>query len=261
MMMNVHQRAYNYPDRRSYKEIVREVLGRYAELFPDRFRDLQETQEAPRDQKQGTEHQPANYTDWRYLQGLARRHGFVFYITPGPEVGSNGVYWGPPKHEKLRQNPLSDNMGPGTNLEAIDFRSNALAATRVVLRTGTNADEETLDTPSAGRTPLASSRADLRRTVFFQTGRLTPEVARVRAQAIVDRSLEDAVTATGTLSAVRYGALLKPRGVAELRGVGGAYSGDYYVKSVDHAIRRGEYKQHFTLTREGRGARSQRVQK
>jgi hypothetical protein len=76
----------------------------------------------------------------------------------------------------------------------------------------------------------------------------------------VDRSLEDAVTATGTLSAVRYGALLRPRGIAELRGVGGAYSGDYYVQRVDHAIRRGEYKQHFILTREGTGTRSQRVQ-
>ena len=152
-------------------------------------------------------------------------------------------------------------MGPNTNLEAIDFRSNALAATKVVFKTGKNADEETLDAPSAGRTPLASSRAESRRTVFFQTGRLAPEVARARAQAMVDRSLEGAVTATGTLSAVRYGALLKPRGVAELRGVGGAYSGEYYVKSVDHSIRRGEYKQHFTLRREGTGARSQRVQK
>ena len=41
-----------------------------------------------------------------------------------------------------------------------------------------------------------------------------------RAQAIVDRSLDDVVTATGELDAVRYGGLLRPRGIVELRGVG-----------------------------------------
>ena len=38
------------------------------------------------------------------------------------------------------------------------------------------------------------------------------------------------------------------------RGAGFSYDGDYYVKSVTHSIRLGEYKQRFTLTREGIGA-------
>jgi hypothetical protein len=38
-----------------------------------------------------------------------------------------------------------------------------------------------------------------------------------------------------------------------LRGAGLTNDGLFYVKSVSHSIRRGEYKQRFTLTREGTG--------
>ena len=36
-----------------------------------------------------------------------------------------------------------------------------------------------------------------------------------------------------------------------VRGAGPAFDGLYYVKSVTHKIKRGEYKQNFTLTRNG----------
>ena len=36
-----------------------------------------------------------------------------------------------------------------------------------------------------------------------------------------------------------------------VRGVGLAYDGLYYVKSVTHSIKPGEYKQSFTLARNG----------
>ena len=39
-----------------------------------------------------------------------------------------------------------------------------------------------------------------------------------------------------------------------VRGVGKTYGGYYYVQQVTHRIKRGEYKQSFTLKREGRGA-------
>jgi hypothetical protein len=78
--------------------------------------------------------------------------------------------------------------------------------------------------------------------------------AYARAQAITDKSLDAVVTATGTLDALRYGGLLKPRGLVGLRGAGFTHDGLYYVKNVSHAISRGGYKQNFTLTREGDGA-------
>ena len=59
------------------------------------------------------------------------------------------------------------------------------------------------------------------------------------------------MTASGEVDTARYGAILFPRQLVGLRGVGLSYDGLYYVKSVSHAIKRGEYKQSFELSREG----------
>jgi len=66
----------------------------------------------------------------------------------------------------------------------------------------------------------------------------------------------DPIHATGELDALRYGDLLMPRALVDLRGAGYSNDGTYYVKSVTHTIKTGEYKQRFTLTREGIGALS-----
>jgi len=50
---------------------------------------------------------------------------------------------------------------------------------------------------------------------------------------------------------VRYGRILKSRQLVGVRGAGAAFDGLYYVKSVTHAIKHGEYKQNFTLVRNG----------
>jgi hypothetical protein len=61
----------------------------------------------------------------------------------------------------------------------------------------------------------------------------------------------DAVTGEGSLDVTRYGGVLKARQLVGVRGVGPAFDGLYYVKSVTHKIKRGEYKQNFSLTRNG----------
>ena len=61
----------------------------------------------------------------------------------------------------------------------------------------------------------------------------------------------EAVTGTGSLNVLRYGRVLKARQLVGVRGAGMAFDGLYYVKSVTHNIKRGEYKQSFTLTRNG----------
>jgi len=64
----------------------------------------------------------------------------------------------------------------------------------------------------------------------------------------------DAVTASGEVDAVRYGRALRSRQLVGVRGAGQSYDGNYYVQQVSHRIKRGEYKQSFSLRREGRGA-------
>jgi hypothetical protein len=59
------------------------------------------------------------------------------------------------------------------------------------------------------------------------------------------------VTGSGTLNVLRYGQVLRARTLVGVRGAGVAYDGLYYVDSVTHNIKVGEYKQSFTLSRDG----------
>ena len=70
-------------------------------------------------------------TDLAYLNQMAQRYGYVFYVTPGPAPLVNTAYWGPPVRVGLPQRALSVNMGPDTNVDAISFRYDALAPTMV----------------------------------------------------------------------------------------------------------------------------------
>ena len=62
---------------------------------------------------------------------------------------------------------------------------------------------------------------------------------------------QDAVSGNGSLDVLRYGRMLKARGLVGVRGVGVAYDGLYYVQSVTSTLKRGEFKQSFNLTRNG----------
>lgn len=200
-------------------------------------------------------------TDLAHLQALAKRHGYVFYVRPGPAPATNIAYWGPPVRTEFPQKALTVNMGPDTNVESISFQYNALSATRV---TGTVQDRTTneqvpIETVASLRFPLASqpdwiaNAANLRVKILRQSGPTTTQ-ALALAQGIMDKSMDNVVTASGELDMLRYGDLLQARGVVGLRGCGFNHDGNYYVKSVTHSLRQGEYKQRFSLTREGMGA-------
>ncbi len=59
------------------------------------------------------------------------------------------------------------------------------------------------------------------------------------------------VSANGSLDVLRYGRMLKARKLVGVRGAGHAFNGLYYVESVTSNIKRGEFKQSFTLSRNG----------
>jgi hypothetical protein len=197
-------------------------------------------------------------TDLQYLNQMAERHGYLFYITPGPLPLQNTAYWGPPR-QGVPQKALSANMGPDTNVEEVNFENDSLVPTLV---SGTVQDGFTnmamrVEALTSTRTPLSRQPAwsanlpNVRRRQLRLSG-LSSIQAFARAQGIVDSS-QDSVTAAGSLNTLQYGALLWPRGLVGLRGAGGNYDGAYYVKSVTHAIRMNanEYNQRFTLTRGG----------
>jgi hypothetical protein len=209
-------------------------------------------------------------SDLEYLQEMAQRFDYVFYITAGPGIGQNTAHWGPRPRGKNPQPAITVNMGSFTNADSINFQFNAQSSTRV---RGSIQDRKTnqiqqLRAENSDRPTLArqsglqlQQRQGVRRLRDYEeTGH---EVARAQAgsQAMVDRSLEDVITVTGELDTLRYGRLLKLRELVTLRGVGNTHDGIYYVKSVTHYIRKGEYKQKFTITREGQGSTISRVRR
>lgn len=198
--------------------------------------------------------QPNNKTDLEYLNELAGKHGFVFYVDPGPAPGSNVAYWGAPSRRGRHQGALSVNMGPNTNVETISFKYDELAPKKMTF-TLESGDEETIE-HNTRTPPLARRIPDARKRDFLtRPDGMSDNEAREKAQGEVNKSFDQVVTANGTLDALRYGRILKPRGLVDLRGAGEHYDGTYYVKSVTHKIdvRKGEYKQNFKLTREGVG--------
>lgn len=219
-----------------------------------------------RDQPTRNERIPSQQgTDLEYLRAIAQRFAYVFYVMPGPASGSNTAYWGPPQRQTQAQKALSVNMGSFSNVDSINFQNNALAVAAVegsVQDRKTNkirpVQEYSSDRPQLAKQAALTQQTHRRLRQFRQTGRETAQ-ADAHAQAITDRSVDDVVTVTGELDTLRYAALLQLRGLVGLRGVGHSYDGFYYVKSVTHKISRGQYKQNFTITREGLGTTTQRV--
>lgn len=205
-------------------------------------------------------------TDLQYLKLLAKRFAYVFYVKPGPGVGQNTAYWGPPIRSRISsQPPITVDMGSFTNVTSINFQNDAQSGTKVAGRVQDRQSNQVQSVRSNtsqrdDRTPLAKqsvlqaqAQKKIRRIQQYrETGR-TAAQALGRAEAMIDESVEGAVTVSGELDTARYGAILELRGVVGLRGVGYTYDGLYYVKSVTHQIRKGEYKQSFTIVREGLG--------
>jgi len=79
---------------------------------------------------------------------------------------------------------------------------------------------------------------------------LNPSAAANMALSIV-LGAQDSITASGSLDVLRYGRPLRARMMVGVRGAGIAYDGLYYVNTVSHDIKRGQYKQNFSLSRDG----------
>ena len=198
-------------------------------------------------------------TDLEHLRAIARRYGYVFYVVPGPLPFTNTAYWGPPVRIGVPQSAISVNMGPSTNASGFTTHSNALGPTRVE---GTVQDRLTgqdvpVQTFASLRPPLALLPSWLvnqhvRVTRFRESG-LNAMQAMARAQGTTEQSM-DSVSAEGELDAMRYGDLLRPRGLVGVRGAGFLQDGLWYVNRVTHRIRKERYVQNFSLSREGYGS-------
>ena len=195
-------------------------------------------------------------TDYQYVTNLAREHGHVFYLDPGPAPGASIAYWGPELGAFFpTQSALSINLDANTNIESLNFSYDGLAARQfiVTILEPNSKIPSPIPIPNIDILKASLSRQappPLKSQVLGEMSNKGPaEALSIVLGALVKSA--DAISATGQLDVVRYGHVLKARQKVAVRGGGPYYDGLYNVKSVTHNIKRGEYKQSFSLKRGG----------
>ena len=172
------------------------------------------------------------------------------------------AYWGPQIKVGPPQPALNADLDAYTNVESLRFslrpgeEQDSRSSTSTTQQTGVSipipmppitplnpplgADSAAADQPAAARPePFGDDLAK----------RPIPQAIMMGLAAAAQNA--EAVTCEGSLDVTRYGGVLQARQLVGVRGAGPAFDGLYYVKSVTHKIKRGEYKQDFTLTRNG----------
>jgi hypothetical protein len=203
-------------------------------------------------------------THLSFIKEIARRNGYVFYVNPGPLPGQSIAYFGPDINLPIPQPALNVNMDAHTNVESLSFSLDGLAKK---VRVFTIMDPIThkipipipapnvnVFKPPLGLRPTAPAKIEF----DDQSASSAPDEA---AQRILGYFMNNttAISGNGSLDVVRYGHILQARMLVGVRGAGLAYDGLYYVDSVSHEIKRGEYKQNFSLSRDGLISNTPRV--
>jgi hypothetical protein len=204
---------------------------------------------------EGWETQPS-MTDRAYLKYLADRCGYIFFVRPGPAPMTSIAYFGPDVNLPLPQPALTINMDSHTNVESLSFTLNGLQKT-VRLFTILDPSQRRIPIkipvpninvfkPPMGARPTPPAKIE----IDHEGSRLQPEEAAGRILGFMMNNSAD-VTGSGSLDVMRFGHVLHSRLMVGVRGAGLAYDGLYYVDSVTHNLKHGEYKQNFTLSRDG----------
>ena len=195
-------------------------------------------------------------TDRSYIRSLAGQAGYVFYVEPGPLPGQSIAYFGPDVRIPVPQPALNINMDAETNVETLSFSFDGLQK-KIVLYTIMDPVTHKIVIPipvpnlSIVRPPLGV-KIPIPFRLEQQEGAAKNNPAKAAQEILgILFNASDAITASGSLDVLRYGRVLRSRMLVGVRGAGSAYDGLYYVNSVTHHIKRGEYKQSFQLSRDG----------
>jgi hypothetical protein len=195
-------------------------------------------------------------TDLNYIQQLGQQNGHVFFIQPGPLPLQSIAYWGPQFTLPIPQPALRINMDADTNVESLTFSLDGLSK-KVTIQTIFDPITKKIPIPipvpniSLLEPPLGA-RPTLPMKVEFPDDTTKLDSLKAIALALArGAGAAQAITASGQLNVLRYGRVLQPRQLVGVAGASLAYDGMYYVRSVTSNIKNGEFKQSFSLSRDG----------
>jgi len=204
-------------------------------------------------------------TDLEHIKTLADENGYVFYVDPGPLPGQSIAYFGPNIRIPVPQPALTINLDAETNVESLSFSLDGLAKEVMIVTildpiTGKIPIPLPIPNISVFQPPLGLRPTPPAKIKFSKNvaNKKPPEVLKLVVGRLLKGST-NAITVSGTLDVLRYGHVLRSRLLVGVRGAGLAYDGLYYVDSVTHDLKRGEYKQSFQLSRDGLISNTPRV--
>lgn len=193
-------------------------------------------------------------TDYRYVKQLASDCGYVFYLEPGPLPATSKAYWGPEIRIGIPQPALTVNMDALSNCDSLQFTMNRERRRTPLLSFQEPISKQSIPLPIPSLSPLSPPLGLVtgigRTEQLDDNAHRSPIGALMSGLAFAARN-DDDLSGSGQIDVGRYGQLLQSRQLVGVRGAGEPYDGLYYVKSVTHEIRRGEYKQQFQLARNG----------
>jgi hypothetical protein len=194
-------------------------------------------------------------TDLKHIRRLADMVGYVFYVSPGPVIGSSLAYWGPEIKWGPVQPALAIDADAASNVDSVSFTFKNEERSLPILWIQEPITKAPVPIPIPNINPLTPPLGAVppipkHFPFIIGTAKLPPTRALLIALA-KSAQATDAVTATGSLDVLRYGQVLSARSLVGLRGAGTAFDGLWYVNSVTHQLKRGEYKEQFTLSRDG----------
>lgn len=194
-------------------------------------------------------------TDYAYIKHLAEKCGYVFYLEPGPLPGMSVAYWGPEIRIGAPQPALTTNMDAMNNVDELSFNFDKERKTLPIVFVQDANSKVSIGVPIPDVTPLNPPLGLVpplppKQVNLDNTARLSAATALMTGLAYAAQH-SDSVFGTGKLDVARYGRMLRSRRLVGVRGAGVPYDGLYYVTKVSHDIKRGEYKQGFSLARNG----------
>lgn len=199
-------------------------------------------------------------TDYAYITSLAQQVGAIFYLDPGPQPGMSLAYWGPDLARMFggAQPAISIDFDASSNIDSLSFSYDGTLATQYVVTIIEKNSKLPIPIP-VPNIDILKPRLSSQSPPILKVTQITPSASENPMEAALQAvgkmfDTADVISASGQLDVLRYGRVFKARQLAEVRGAGQSYDGQYYVKSVTHNIKRGEYKQSFTLARGGVGS-------
>jgi len=220
-------------------------LGVIPQVIPDLAGPPLPTEKIPRHQD----------SDLAYIRALAQEAGYTFFLKPGPAPATSIAYWGPEIRMGEIAPALTIDSGFSTNCESLSFSFDKEEVEIPIVYIHNALTKAPIPIPIPGSVPFQPPLGLVppippKITRLRDTARLNPAEALARGFARAAQK-GDPVRGNGTIDVLRYGRILRARGLVGVRGAGRAFDGVHYIESVTHDLQRGGYKQNFSLKRSG----------